>query len=398
MRYLVYITPRVSEASLGDEIDISDSVSENGIGKIRYGMSDDSDFDFGTFLYDNLSLRLKNETGLFSDPGDSRSIFLFSREQSRVRIVFENDRRQKFTLFRGVINDEGTKINPKTDDITLSVLSSDSAIRNTVIDEATIDAGITSTVAIKRLINRPPINETVIYYPDNITPPVSFNIDDADGFSNSKTQVKLAELMLATNSVLLTDVDGTIVVRNRDANVLPALYLYGPGDIYSRENCLIREFSNGLHRMFTSIKINDRVATNTTIANLYGEKQKAIDFDFVTSNSTADVIAAALLNEFQAPKKEITVEVDTRLSIGLRAFDPVRVEYPLQSRPAYPDTTLPLAGNFLAGEARFPYQTGAIKVLSNTKFKIRGIEHDPSTFRTELKLREEGTDLNDGVE
>jgi len=403
LRYRVFITPLLSDDTYDSAQDVSDYIDASGVPNVNRSI-DAGDYDVGVYSYNDITIKGQNSNGIFNGPEDSRSIFPFGRDRAKVEVHFiEMDTslgtETSTTTFRGLINEEATRIDPVSDSIRMRVLSRDSIIRNTKIQSGAIANGSTSTDAIKTILNTTRIRSVLTFNAANINPDFEYTIDDGSYFDNKKTQEALNELLVTTNSVFVLDSSDNMIVKSRDETVASALNLYGRYDLHGRENIIkISKYNSGWHRMFTSVKVGTQVSVNTALADQYGVRQKDVDFDFITTNATKKSIADRLLSEFQAPKIELECEIDTVTASAYDLLAPVSVNFPLRLQPDA-GNELPIVGITKIDEATepLPNEYGSLEIDPSIAFKIIGIQENVKAFTTTLKLRQVGTTLSDGV-
>lgn len=395
--YQVFITPKTNVYSYGTEIDVSDYIDMKGISTIQASI-DATDFDMGAFKFSDLTLKGINRNGYFNDAWDKRSIFFpYTRDLAKVRVVFTNSDGDTI-VFRGLINEEATKADFKNDTISFRVLSLDSCLRNTKVSGGTISNGMSCSNAIKTILNVPSITAVLNYNASYINPDYNFTIDVGSAFDNLSTKDALNLLLVASNSVMTIDSSLNMIVKTRDTNSNSILNIYGPYDIYGRQNALdLKDVNSGKQRMFNSFLINSTEENNAGSIVQYGFKQKAITMDFVTSPTTEQAIAANLVDEFKYPKMELQIDVPTYLVRNSILLDPVSVNWPLRVTPV-DGKFLPIVGDTKIGDttAPLPNEYGSLSIDPGISFKIIELKHNPSTFVTTLKLRQSGKDFADG--
>ena len=197
-RYFVYFTPlENSDSNLyGDEIDVSDRIRLSGIGNIRRSI-DSSDYDIGVFVFSDLELTGYNFNGYFNDETDTRSIFSTTRDRCKVRIVIQDVTLVKNTsgtvlsetindtnTYRGLINEEATRLDITSDSIRFKVLSRDSVLRTTKISGGVVTDGMTFGAAIEAILNVPIITSVLNFNAADINPSLDLEIDDGGFFDN----------------------------------------------------------------------------------------------------------------------------------------------------------------------------------------------------------------------
>lgn len=413
MRYFVFFTPidQVDQRTYLSEIDVSDRIKMTGIGSIRRSI-DAADYDIGVFTFSDLELVGLNFNGYFNEE-DSRSIFPSGRDLCKVRVVFENVemvRNSSGTVlsetitdtvtFRGLINEEGTRLDLTTETIRFKVLSRDSVLRTTKISSGVVVSGMSFKQALEAILNVPRITSVLNFDADNIQPKLNLTIDEGDFFDDKSVKEALDKLLFASNSVLLIEDIGDIIVKSRDPlTTRPLVSLYSKNDLHRRENVIdITAYNQGKQRMFTSVVINDFERSNSAFVQTFGLRQKKFDLDFITDSFKAQTIADELVDEFKTPKIELNVKVSTELSKTIQLLDRVSVNYPLRTKPIA-GTFLPIIGVTVLGDSEMPLPEvfGSIEIPARFAFKVIEIEDNPEKFTSILKLRQMGKNLDDGV-
>lgn len=396
--YKVYITPKSGPGDVyGTELDVTDRMMIKGIANVRRAI-DSTDYDIGVYTYDDLKIRAVNINGYFNDESDVRSIFFWGRDLAKVRVVFSNSDGDTIT-FRGLINDEATRLNSEGDEIEFRVLSRDSVIRNTKVSGGLISDGYTVTQALYAVLSDPQISSVLTVDVANINPDLNYVIDDGSQFANQSAREVLSALLFAANSVLLVDSTDTVIVRNRDEDTTRSiLTLYGPFNINGHQNVIrVNDYNNGLQRRITSFKINDTEYSDTAFVETYGFKQKSKSLDFITDTTKALEIATNLVNEFKVPKLELKVDIASKDARSVQLLDRVSLDYPLRLKPK-PGTFMPVVGTAKIDDASTPLPDafGGFEISRNIGFKVIEIIENPQEFITTLKLRQIGQTLSDG--
>ena len=413
LKYQVFFTPimNADDYVYGDEIDVTDKVKYAGVGDIRRSI-DSSDYDVGVFAFSDLELTAFNLNGFFNE-NDYRSIFPTIRDRCKVRVVFndiETVRNSEGTVlsestsqsvtFRGLINDEATRLDVTTETIRFKVLSRDSVLRTTQVSGGVVTAGTLFSEAIFSILNVPKITSVLSIDQADITVDLDLEVDDGEYFNDKTVKESLDKLLFASNSCMLINDAGEITVRSRvEDETTDVLNLYGKNDIHYRENIIdITAYNNGKQRLFTSFVVNDREFSNFIHQLSFGFRQKKVDLDFITNTDKIDTIAERLVNEWKTPKIEMNVKVPTQIARNIQLLDRVSVSYPYRVKPPT-GTFLPIVGITKIGEADqpLPYIFGAIEIPSRIKFKVIEITDNVENFTSILKLRQTGKEIGDGI-
>lgn len=405
VRYRVYFTPLTRTGTYGSQVEVTDNIDASGVKSIKKSI-DAGDYDIGLYRYDNITIKGLNQDGIFNDEQDSRSMFPAGRDLAKVEVHFievdpDNDGSEDNTVvFKGLINEEGTRSDPIKDEVRFKVLSLDSVIRNTKVSSGAVPNGALCSTAMETILNTSRITSVLNFSASNINPDLDFTIDDGTVFDNQNTNEVLNNLLLASNSVFVIDSSDNMIVKSRDESAVATINLYGPHDIHGRENIVkLSKYNNGKHRQFTSVIVNDSESSDTGIGADQGFRQKKITLDFITTAATASSIADRLLSEFKAAKIECEVEVDTGLVKDLNLLDRISLNYPLRIVPR-PNTFLPVVGIAVidnAVTATLPDTFGSLDISPNIAFKVIEKRDNVKDFTTTLKLRQKGTTPSDGV-
>ncbi len=395
--YRVYITPKTGLMTYGDEVEITNYVKEAGVSAIRRGI-DSTDYDFGVYFYDDILLSCLNVNGFFNDENDLRSMFQFTRDRARVRVVFTDSDGTDIT-FEGLINEEATRIEATDDEIIFRVLSLASVIRNVQVPSGLITPGSLVSSALNSILNLSEITAVLNFDPININPDFDFTIDDPAELEQRSVKESLDQLLRDSNSVMLIDEDDNIIVRNRDEiNTTEVLNLYGPYDLKRRQNIVdINKMNLGRHRLFTAVKVNETESVNNAYKETFGYRLKKISAAYITDPDTENAVAANLVDAFKAPKIELEVTVPTRIARSAKPLDRVSINHPLRVSPPA-GKFLPIIGSAIIGddETPLPNTYGSVYITPDMSFKILEIKDDPKNFLTTLKLRQIGNEIGDG--
>lgn len=411
-RYRVYFTPlQDADGSVyGDEIDVSDRVEVSGIGSIKKGI-DAADYQVGVFYFQDIVLKAFNYNGYFNDGDDTRSIFISTRDRCKVRIVYEEVLITRSSsgvqvgdatvlqtaTFMGIINEEGTRLDPTTDAISFVVLSLDSVLRTTTVSGGLINNGDLASDAIFAILNQPRITSVLTLSALNINPDYDFIIDDATDLTNTSVKEALDNILKAANSILFINRSNEIIVKDRtEDTVKPIINLYGKSDEHGRENIIkIKDYNSGLHRTITAFRINDTLSEDAGFSQSYGYREKGFDFNFITNPDTEATIGERFLSDFSSPKIELIVEVPTRVVKDVEPLDRVSINYPLRVTPPpgnNPKYFLPVIGITEIGDTEMPlpYVFGSVSIMPNIGFKVVEIVENPKDFTSSIKLRQIG--------
>lgn len=400
-RYKVKIAPiEPDKVSFGDYQDVTEFVENNGIGRIKMSV-DSSDYGFGVYTLDAVSIKLQNYTRKFNQ-NEWAGIFPNGRDKSKVRIVyceFDNDSETEYIRFEGIINEEATRIDAINETIQIKVLSNASILRKEKVAGGVIQNGQLASSAIFSILNRSPINSILTVDQNNIDVDIDKTLDDVSGFTGETVFSVLSELMLITNTVLTIENNDEIHVRKRDPlSLTNALELFGGGDIHKRENIIsVKEYNSGHHRTFNAVKINETLEEDDGHITDFGYKLSEISLDSITDETTQSEIASRLVREFKYPKIELQVEVETSTIKEEKLLNPVSVSLTRRLSPT--SQFFPVIGITKIGDTTdlLPKTFGGLNIYPKLAFKIIEIQEDVKSFTSMLKLRQVGVDSSDGI-
>ena len=314
--YRVLFTPLVGVNTYGSVVDVTQDIDLTdfikSFGKIKKEI-DNGDYDIGIFTFSDITLDVINYDRRFNGPEDPQSIFKFTRDRCKVEIVFFDEDGNDSTRFKGLINDDATRVDFTRNTIRFRILSLDSIFRQVEVPQGSIVEGDLFSTAIKKILNVPEVTTTLTYDAANVNVGLDLQIDDGDVFSSTSARNSLEDLLLASNSIMFVDNNDTIFVKARRESV-NVFELFGHGDILGRENVLqIKDYNNGLHRAFSSALVNTNgLSTSDAWVAQYGFRQKTASFAFITTESKETLIADKIVEEFKVPKTELEIEVTTK--------------------------------------------------------------------------------------
>jgi hypothetical protein len=398
--YKIFFTPLVGEITYGAAVDVTADIDltdfVKSLGTIKREI-DNGDYDIGIFTFGDITLNAINFSRKFNDEKDALSIFPFRRDRCKVEIIFYDEQGNSSTRFKGLINDDATRLDIDKDMVRLKVLSLDSIFRQVSVPAGAIVAGDLFSTAIKKILNVPEITSTLTYSASNISVSLDLQIDEGEVFSAIPAKEALDQLLLASNSILFVDNTDTIRVKPRleSANIF---YLYGAGDALGRENILsISNYNNGIQRAYNSIAVNENtVFTNTAWVEQYGFRQKSLSFDFITTISKEEQIAENIAAEFRVPKPELEIKVKSSDFQSIDLLDLVQIDLGYRNTPHPDDDGLPMYGSAQYGIDHYAISAGSFKIYPKEKWKVTGIEENPAKNIMTLRLRQAGSSTADG--
>lgn len=362
MGVIVEIAPNTgsigSPSFLNAYIDVTEYVSTESIGRLRESL-DFNEFAIGIVRNDTIKLTVNNETGLFSEPGGSNSIFSSARQGSAVRISYRETfaaalsgiatagslttarMSPRVTLYEGVLSDESLTIDTENYTISFDVMSFLSVL-DTVNIPATSLAG-TASGAIGTILDGSAFNTYCDGVGATISVPVDVTLDDVTSLDNKSSRQALSDLLVVTNSVLLIDyvpnsLNATLFGKNnvrvipRDPAATVKKAFYSQDSTLGFENIQkVRQFRTGKNRLFNQVQFGSdgAVVKDTSSINQDGLRIKTLTSDLVTTNSKQQAIVNTYLTEFGTKRKEFDLDVPlTYENMEIKLLDRVTIDYP----------------------------------------------------------------------
>lgn len=401
----VYITPLDDNGDFADEIDISSYVDMNSIGKIKRSL-DNSAYDIGVFRYNNMSLKLHNSSGRFSEVGNLRSIFRTRRAGSKVRVTWAPDfapicgvavcgecvLSEEVDVYKGVLNDDATRMTVDDQIADFQVLSYESQLSKVMVPYGDLSGSDTLKDLLYKTLNQAEITKYLQVLESNLNLMVDYIPDDLTWFDLKTGKEAIEALLLVSNSVLYCEGDVLKVVgRMPSADIQKSFY--GQASNMGNENIFqIENFRTGQNRILNVLRWKDGgmgAAVNYESVGRWGAFPKDLDVEFVTDNAKQSSSAASIVNEFKEPKREL--ELATILepdALGLKFLDRVNIDYPTvwESSGKY----FPVVGVTKIGdiESPLPHIMWDLRINQDRDFKIMGIEVDLKSEMITYNLRE----------
>jgi hypothetical protein len=379
MEYQVILNPLIGPDKYGREMNITDYIDwENGgIGEISRTLG--SNYDVGRYTFNHIELSLKNETGIFNTPEDDpRSFFTYTRDRSKITVVFIDDSGNRSVSFVGIINDEGSSLDFSTGLLSLYVLSLDSVFK-AIISPGSLAGGMMISEIINQLLTAVSVSV------DGIEVGLDLPIDNGGAFTNTTVKNALDELLLVSNSVIIPD--GEIVhVRPRNNNDEPVMEFL-LNDLREHDNIItIENYNSGLNRVFNYITVNSITSHDTkSFVEKYGKRHKSLVVTSITDPESLFKIADNVKHYYKRPHVEFDLITRTDIAKQIQIQDSATVNVrPVLSLAS--GKTLPFYKIVKYGEFKYPQSTGALSFSKSCR--VIGIVEDPPTFTTTLKMRD----------
>jgi len=383
----------------------------NGLGSLSRRL-DISDFDIGVFTTSSIGIELINSGGDYSDVDAIGSIFFFKRADSKFRLTWDpadqdyvagfarsdDVLHHEFTLFEGVLSDEATVMQMRSQTINFDVLGYEAILDRALIDVTwggSLPSDYKASTLLKRALAMAAAASSVaVLTIDNgqINPSNDVTFDSIDSFTNQTVREAVNTILTASNSVLRMS-GTTPVVSGRTAGATSVKTFYGPASLLGPENILdLQDVSSGLNRTFNVVTWTD--SANPPTVNLssidtdsqtkYGTRKKNVTLDGITTTGTQQSVIDAIRTEFANPKQELTlVTAMAPDSLVINLLDRVLIDFPLI--PISPDPSL--YGTAIYGVSEYATEVSTFVIDTASPFKVIGIDLDARQNQVSLNLR-----------
>lgn len=372
-----------------EDLEITDYVAKNGISTMKVE-SDDGDYTVGIFVIGDVTLRTINQDGKFLDATDWRTLFPYSRDLSKIEIIYVDKNGIENTRFKGLVTEEGTREDLFKNTVKLKVLNQQGILRKSTIVPGRVRTGMTFKEAMIAILNVPEITNILNFNEDDINPDLNLTLDTDLFFDGKSAYNGLTALLQASNSVLVVDSDDNIIVKSREVNNNSPYEFFGGEDRFGRTNIIsIKNYNTGLHRAYNTVKVGNYTDIDDDYVDRYGGRQKEFDFEFITDRRKSLQIARQITGEFKTPKIEMEIIIRTEDVKDIEMFDlcTIKLDRRIASREG---ADVPLYAHAEYGIDKYPLEIGNLRIPDTMGFKVTAIRENPKDFTTQLRLREIG--------
>jgi hypothetical protein len=415
MTWRVSIAPQVAPNIFGNYIDVSDYVDAQSLGSINVE-TEQSDFSVGIAKTSSITLKLKNDTGLFSDEGQADTLFTYKRAGSKVKIAYfeglevsrygsavygDSVYGDELDIFEGVISSESPRQDVSTDMISLSVLGFDSIFSGVEVGAGDINTTQSIRFIFENLLSKSAILALASVNIANFTVGVDLILDNTDDFEDVDTVKEALDILLrVTNSILVIQ-DGQIFISDKAPSFDVLHTFYGQASDLGIENIQnITGDTDGLPRLYNLWRWDsDAIAegqplplpvSNQTTINKYGVKKQTVGIKGITDDPTRQLILESFTDEYGEKKQELTLSAPASYqTVRLPMLGKVDIDYPAPQFPA-DGGDLPIWGtpSMVWDEFVWPYTLFNYTIQQTTKFKIIGIQFNIKSDLVTYTLRE----------
>lgn len=404
-RFRAYIIPFEEDGNYQTtEFEVTEDIDVGSIGTVRQSI-DNNQYAVGVLTYNDFNLKLRNEHGRYSKPGNSGSLFRFKRNDSIFRLYWQIDSElplcglaiagrsrlsERKLIYEGFIKDDSTQESVTDQMTSLKVLSFESILSQIEVPNGVLSSGDTFEEAIFGVLNQAKLTGLLDVNVSNIVVGHSTTLDSVLSLAQKTGKEALDELLLMSNSILFIK-ERVVYVKGRDQTDAVAFNFYGPASLEGLENIQnISDIKSGVGKVFNYWTWKDgafKVEDPTSISK-WGIRKNSVASETVTNVPKQQAILASLAAEFADAKE--TLKLKTPLNyqtLPLYFMERVKIDYPTVYTAA-PGKELPVYGISKYGQATYPIPGQFLTIPFEREWKILGVNIQIREQLLELELRE----------
>lgn len=403
-RFRAYIIPFTDTGEYGEEIEVTQDVDFTSISTVKQEL-DQNEYKVGVLTFNDLNLKLSNETGKYSEVGSVETIFKYKRSEAIFRLKWDLEDHPPYCglavagqsflsetrlIYEGLINDDATRTNVRTKFTSLKVLGMESIIKKIEVPFGSISNGDSLSEAIYTILNQSAVTSFLTVDPANINVAFDTTIDDVSDLESKTGKEALDELLLLANSILYVK-DRTIYVTSQTATPDSKYIFHGPGSNDGLETTrLIGDIRTGLSKTFNFWTWSEQTfkVENASSIEKFGVRKKEIGSKLITLSTKQQAILGSLVAEFGDPKQNFRLNTPLTYDVlDLFYLDKVNVNYPTVYI-AGDGKDIPLYGVSKYDEASYPIPESALYIDINREWKIVGVNINIKQQELEFNLKE----------
>jgi len=415
MTWRVEIAPQVAPNIFGNYIDVSDFVEMSSLGSVNVETAQ-SEVTVGITRTSNITLKLKNTSGIFSGENTSETIFTYKRAGSKVKIsYFEGVEVSRYgsaiygdsvygdqvSIYEGIISSESPRQDVQTDMISLSVLGFDSIFKAVPYAGTELNTSQSLRFLFENLLNKPAILALASVDIANFTVGTDFILDNLDDFEDIDTIDEAVSMLLEISNSILVIQDGQIFISDKEESFELLFTFYGQASNFGIENIQnIQGDTDGLPRMYNLWRWDTDTlgesepipapSKNDTTIDKYGVRKQVRGIKGITTGATRTAVLNSFLDEYGTLKKELKLTTPASYqTVRLPMLGQVNIDYPAPQFPA-DGGDLPIWGTptMIWSTFVWPYKLFQYEINATTKFKIIGIQFNMKKDMISFTLRE----------
>ena len=407
-RLRAYIKPRNTNGDfLPEFIEVTEDVDFDATGNISQ-LIDNNEFNVGQFKFSDFDLKLRNQLGAYSDVDVLQSIFRTRRAGSQFKLTWSpSDQSPQcgdsiagnsygatidspVDVFIGVINDEASKLDIDDQQITFSVLSTDSIFTTIEAPFNLLSIGQLYSDAIFAILNQVSVTEYLLLDVGNITLGLDQTFDVVTQYENKTVKEVLDDVLRQANAIIFIK-EETIFIRPRDGGLVSKYTFIGQGSNDGIEDIIkISDVTTGLNKVFNywTFADTDLIAKDVGSIDINLIRKKEISVEAITNTAKRQAILNSQRDTFKNKKQrfDLTVAINSDL-LGLFLLDRVTVDYPTIFIPGETGGELPIYGIAIYNESFYGFGEFALTIDKITPYKIMGrtIETVKQTIKFKLE-------------
>jgi len=401
-----YIQYPTNASEYSDFIEITEDVNESSVGNLNQKL-DSNEYDIGTIKFNKISVKLRNETGKFSEANNPLSIFTFRRDKSILKIEWDMNSdpaycgsapcgyaflSQPIEVYKGLLEDNSSKFDIKSQTITFNFLGTESIIGKTQVPFSALSVSDDMETTIYNILNQTSITNLLTVTVGNINVNYNFTPDSIADLEDKTCLEALNEILLLTSSVLYVRND-SIIVSDRGASASSVFTFYGASSDVGIESLHeISSYTLGLNRTFNFWKWKDTSVKQSFADSIdkFGLRNKELDSTLVTNSTKQTNILNALLTEFGFPKVELDIEVPMYPQIVEDIFllDKINIDYPADYRGNEDDSLPARYGSARYGTSKYIQAVSSLIINVATDWKILNRSISIKNHKITFKIRE----------
>jgi len=410
MSAISYFLSYPTAEGYSDFIEITDDILSSSAGNIKQNL-EANEYDVGKITFDNTKIVLRNEHSAYSEAINPSSIFEYKRDETIIKIewnfntygiacgdpecgnTFLSNPR---VLFKGMIEDNSTSFDVKSQTITFKILSLDSIINKVETPYSDLLITDDAETLVYKILNQQKITQFFNVETANISLPNNFTADDIISLEGTNCLEALQDILTMANGIMYVK-DDICHVRSRTPDVDSSFIFYGPSSDEGIENIEnISSYSTGLNRCFNYwFWEDDNVNINQSFSDsisFHGERRKGLFSKLITDTGKITAVLTSYLFEFGFPATELTLTAPMYTPIvDLEFLNKVNIDYP--------SDVLPIANDSTTRYAQSRYGDGpdggiyartinSLFISSDQNWKILNININQKGQKVTFKLRE----------
>lgn len=402
--FRIYFSYPNSSDGYSDFEEVTDDVLSSSIGSISEQL-EANEYDVGAITFGNIKLVFRNETAKYSEASNASSIFPYKRDKTIVKITWNRNTYpaacgntpcgntflvDDVTVFKGLLEDNSTSFDVKSQTIEFQFLSMDSIISKVDTPYSSLSVSDDAETLLYTILNQTDITRFFTVSASNISVSNNFTPDSIANLEDTTCLESVQEILKMANAIMFVRND-ILYIRSREADASSSFTFYGPSSDNGIENIHnISKYNVGLNRCFNYWKWEDTTLTQvfTDSITKYGLRKKDLSSALITNNTKRTNVLNSYVTEFGFPATELTLTAPmTTEIVGLGFLNRVNIDYPSEVVPTL-DEQVSRYGQSVYGTNRYAKTINSLFIASTRNWKILNRKINTRTQQIEFKLRE----------